>query len=106
MLRHRHRRYVEYLVTGGTGKDGASPSDHAEIEGLCQAIYNARSTLAPGNPPVDRTLLTHFKGVVVQDGDVDLAPGVKDGITPTAEDTDKGKREEKAKEGGDKPLRQ
>ena len=55
MLRDRHRRYVEYLVTGGVGKDAASPSDHADIESLCQGIHNARSTLAPRNPHVDLT---------------------------------------------------
>ena len=38
MLRDRHTTYVEYLVTGGKGKDAASQSDRAEIENLSQQV--------------------------------------------------------------------
>ena len=37
-------------------------------------------------PMFDLTLLTRFEGVVVQGVDVDMASGVEDGMTPTAED--------------------
>ena len=46
MLRDRHRAYLEYLVTGGRGKDAASPNDHLEIENLSQQFSDAQSMSA------------------------------------------------------------
>lgn len=36
--------YLEYLVTGGRGKDAASPNDHLEIAKMCQQFRDAQST--------------------------------------------------------------
>ena len=44
MLLDRHRAYLEYLVTGGRGKDAASPNDHLEIEDLYQQFSDTQST--------------------------------------------------------------
>ena len=44
MVRDRHKAYTEYLVTGGKGRDCASPSDHLEIQRFCQQFSDAQST--------------------------------------------------------------
>ena len=46
MLRDRHRAYLEYLVTGGRGKDAASPNDLLEIESFSQQFSDAQSMSA------------------------------------------------------------
>lgn len=43
MLRDRHKNYVEYLVTGGKGRNSASPGDLLEVENICQQVNDAQS---------------------------------------------------------------
>ena len=44
MLRDRHRTYVEYLVTGGKGKNGASHDARVEVDDLCQQVHDIQRT--------------------------------------------------------------
>lgn len=44
MLWDRHKKYVEYLATGGKGIHSASDSQRAEIDHVCQQVENIKGS--------------------------------------------------------------